>query len=135
MFKEIIKDSDVVAISGSVPKGLHKDIYQRMVSMCKDIGKKVLLDTSGEVLKNGIKTLPTLIKPNEDEMAMLLNKKIESIEEVVTAAKELHEKGIEYVVVSLGKEGALLVCDEGVFHAKPPKVEVVNTVGCDDSKY
>ncbi len=135
VFKEIIKDSDVVAISGSVPKGLHKDIYQRMVSMCKDIGKKVLLDTSGEVLKNGIKTLPTLIKPNEDEMAMLLDKKIESIEEVVTAAKELHEKGIEYVVVSLGKEGALLVCDEGVFHAKPPKVEVVNTVGCDDSKY
>lgn len=133
VFKEIIKDSDVVAISGSVPKGLHKDIYQRMVSMCKDIGKKVLLDTSGEVLKNGIKTLPTLIKPNEDEMAMLLDKKIESIEKVVTAAKELHEKGIEYVVVSLGKEGALLVCDEGVFHAKPPKVEVVNTVGCGDS--
>ena len=30
-------------------------------------------------------------------------------------------------------EGAVLVCEEGVFHGQPPKIEPVNTVGCGDS--
>ena len=46
---------------------------------------------------------------------------------------ELHDKGIEYVVVSLGKDGALLVCDQGILHGIPPKIKAVNTVGCGDS--
>ena len=41
--------------------------------------------------------------------------------------------GIEYVVVSLGGDGALVVCEEGIFHGKPPKLKAVNTVGCGDS--
>ena len=40
--------------------------------------------------------------------------------------------GIEYVVVSLGGDGALVVCEEGIFHGKPPKLKAVNTVGCGD---
>ena len=48
-------------------------------------------------------------------------------------AVEIHESGIPYVAVSLGGEGALLVCEEGIYHGKPPKIQVVNTVGCGDS--
>ena len=44
-----------------------------------------------------------------------------------------NESGIPYVAVSLGGEGALLVCEEGIYHGKPPKIQVVNTVGCGDS--
>lgn len=36
-------------------------------------------------------------------------------------------------MVSLGSDGALLVCKDGVYHGKTPKIEVVNTVGCGDS--
>lgn len=132
-FPEIVKDSKVVTISGSVPRGASRDIYSRMISMLKDKGKQVILDTSGKLLEDGIKAKPTMIKPNRDEIEMLFHTKIESREEVIPYAKKLHEQGIPYVVISLGKDGALLVCDRGVFRGIPPKVEAANTVGCGDS--
>lgn len=132
-FPEIVKDSDVVTISGSIPKGMSLDIYGRMVSLLKEQGKKVILDTSGALLIQSIKSLPTMVKPNQDEIEQLFGVKITSREEVIDYAKKIYETGIPYVVISLGGDGALLVCAEGVFHGKPPKIEVVNTVGCGDS--
>ena len=102
--------------------------------MIKNKGKKVILDTSGDYLKEGIKAGPTMVKPNDEELEALLGIKIENRYQTIDAAKEMREKyGIEYVVVSLGGDGALVVCEEGIFHGKPPKLKAVNTVGCGDS--
>ena len=132
-FPEIVKESDVVTISGSVPKGMSKDIYGKMIRFLKADGKKVILDTSGELLKHAIKELPTLVKPNQDEIEQLFDTKINIMEDTVTYAKKIYEMGIPYVVISLGGDGALLVCKDGIFQGRPPKIEVVNTVGAGDS--
>lgn len=132
-YPEIIRDSDVVTISGSLPQGVKKDIYGKMVTIAKAMGKIVILDTSGEALRMGIAAEPTMVKPNQDEMEQLFGVKIQDKKDVIRYAKQLHEGGIGYVVISLGKDGALMVCSDGVFQAKLPKVEVVNTVGCGDS--
>ena len=132
-FDKIIDLSDVITISGSIPKGVPIDIYSTLIKMIKEKGKKVILDTSNQPLKEGIKALPTMIKPNSEEIEMLLGLSISNKIELLESAVNLHKKGIELVVVSLGKDGALLVCDEGIYHGKPPKLEVVNTVGCGDS--
>ncbi len=133
VFPQVIRDSDVVTISGSVPKGCGTDIYARMIETIKSLGKQVILDTSGQLLKEGIKAKPTMVKPNQDEIELLYDTKITSFEEVKKYAQAIHEEGIEYVVISLGGDGALLVCKDGMFQGKPPKVEVINTVGCGDS--
>jgi len=132
-FDKIIEDSNVITISGSAPQGVPTNIYTTLINMIKAKNKKVILDASGDLLKEGIKALPTMIKPNSEEMENLLNVSINNEEEVIKNAIKLHESGIELVVVSLGSDGALLVCKDGVYHGKPPKVEVVNTVGCGDS--
>ncbi|WP_343338365.1 Tagatose-6-phosphate kinase [Terrisporobacter petrolearius] len=132
-FDKIIEYSNVITISGSAPKGVPTNIYTTLINMIKAKNKKVILDASGDLLKEGIKALPTMIKPNSEEMENLLNVSINNEEEVIKNAIKLHESGIELVVVSLGSDGALLVCKEGVYHGKPPKIEVVNTVGCGDS--
>lgn len=132
-FPEIIRESDVITISGSIPRGMSKDIYAKMISQAKELGKKVILDTSGDLLKEGIKAKPSVVKPNQDEIELLYGVKIHTIDEVIRYAGKIYEQGIPYVVISLGGEGALLVCEEGVFQGKPPKLEVVNTVGCGDS--
>ena len=49
------------------------------------------------------------------------------------AAQKIHRAGIEVVVISLGGEGSVLVCDNGVYRAVVPKIDAVNTVGCGDS--
>lgn len=132
-FNKIIDNSNIITISGSVPQGVPTDIYATLIKMIKAKNKKVILDASGDLLKEGIKALPTMIKPNSEEMENLLGISINNREEVIKSAIKLYESGIELVVVSLGGDGALLVCEEGVYHGKPPKIKVVNTVGSGDS--
>lgn len=132
-FRSLLPEAEVVAMSGSVPKGLDGTAYQRLVKLVKDAGKPVILDTSGKLLEMGIQALPTLIKPNIDEIRMLTGKTCENIQDIVDAAKEIHKKGVELVAVSLGAEGSLVVGEEGIYRALVPKIDAVNTVGCGDS--
>lgn len=132
-FEEMITESDVITISGSVPKGVNIDIYSRLVAMVKQKGKKVILDTSGDLLKEGIKVCPTMIKPNREEVKALLNISMDDRDELVAGARKLQSMGIEFVVVSLGTDGALLVTKDCIYHGKPPRIQPVNTVGSGDS--
>ncbi|MDR2751357.1 MAG: 1-phosphofructokinase [Clostridiales bacterium] len=132
-YQELAKEAQVVSISGSVPRGLDGLSYQRLVKIAKDLGKKVILDTSGALLEMGIKAAPSLVKPNLDEIRALSGRNCETLEDIVLSAKEIHLRGVEMVVVSLGADGAVAVCGEGAFRAKVPKVSAVNTVGCGDS--
>lgn len=132
-FPQIVERSDVITISGSVPKGIGTDMYGKLIAMAKEKGKKVILDTSGDLLKQGIEAKPTMIKPNTDEIQALLGISVNNREELISSAKKLQSMGIEVVVVSLGKDGALVITDEGVYQGKPPKIQPVNTVGCGDS--
>lgn len=132
-FHGLVKQADVVAMSGSVPKGLDGTSYQRLVKLAKEAGKKVILDTSGKLLEMGIEAKPTMIKPNIDEIRMLTGTACTDLEEMIEAAKAIREKGVEIVAVSLGKDGSFVVCEEGIFRAEVPKIDAVNTVGCGDS--
>lgn len=74
-----------------------------------------------------------MVKPNRDEMEQLFGEKLDSMEAVIACAEKIQAMGIPHVVVSLGGDGALLVCREGCYRAVIPRLEVVNTVGCGDS--
>ena len=121
-FRNLVKEAKVVAMSGSVPKGLDGTAYQRLIKIVKEAGIPVILDTSGKLLEMGIEAAPTMIKPNIDE-----------IQDIIDAAKEIHAKGVEIVAVSLGADGSLAVGNEGIFRALVPRINAVNTVGCGDS--
>lgn len=132
-FETLLPKCSVVTMSGSAPKGIPADIYGKLIAMGKKAGVKMILDTSGQYLIEGVKAKPFLIKPNHDEIAQLLGRPAETMEEMLESAKELHRSGIHYVVISLGADGAAVVCGEGVYTARPPKIQAVNTVGCGDS--
>lgn len=132
-FRGLVKEAKVVAMSGSVPKGLDGTAYQRLVKIVKDAGIPVILDTSGRLLEMGIEAAPTMVKPNIDEIRMLTGKRCDDIQEIINAAREIHAKGVEIVAVSLGGDGSIAVGDEGIFRARVPKINAVNTVGCGDS--
>lgn len=66
-------------------------------------------------------------------MEQLFGEKLDSMEAVIACAEKIQAMGIPHVVVSLGGDGALLVCREGCYRAVIPRLEVVNTVGCGDS--
>lgn len=132
-FRQLVQEAKVVAMSGSVPKGLDGTAYQHLVKIVKDAGIPVILDTSGKLLEMGIEAIPTMIKPNIDEIRMLTGKRCDDISEIIEAARAIHERGVKIVAVSLGADGSLAVGDDGIFRARVPKIDAVNTVGCGDS--
>lgn len=132
-FRELVKRASVVTMSGSAPKGVPVDCYKRMVEICKEESRKVILDTSGALLEKGITALPTMIKPNQDEIKMLTGKACDSLEDIMEAATKLHKTGIEIVAVSLGGDGCIVACKDGIYRGVVPKIHAVNTVGCGDA--
>lgn len=133
MFSDLASAAEVIVISGSAPTGLDSKVYQPLIETANVHGKKVILDTSGELLKMGIESRPYGIKPNLDELRSLTGRDCSHLEDIVEAACEIHKKGVEMVTVSLGEEGSLTVCSQGIFKASVPKIQAVNTVGCGDS--
>ena len=85
-FDRIVDESDIITISGSIPAGVQKAIYATLVKMIKNKGKKVILDTSGDYLKEGIKAGPTMVKPNDEELEALLGIKIENRYQTIDSA-------------------------------------------------
>ena len=133
LYQQQLAKASVVAISGSVPRGLDESAYPLLTAAAKAAGRPVILDTSGALLKAGIAACPTMIKPNIDEIRMLTGKPCDNMEEILTAARAIHEGGVAIVAVSLGGDGSLVVCDSGTYRAVVPKLEAVNTVGCGDA--
>ena len=131
--KSLLPECKVLTISGSVPKGADASLYKKMIRAAKNAGIPVLLDTSGNLLVECVEECPTLLKPNIDEIRALTGHHMESREDLLAAAEELHGKGVEIVAISLGGEGSLVSCKEGVFDVKVPHIDAVNTVGCGDS--
>lgn len=133
-FPSIIAGSSTVTMSGSAPRGIPAHIYRELTAAAKKEGAKVILDTSGSYLSEGLSGCPDMIKPNRDEIESLLGIRVSGYEDVLRSARELREKyNIPWVVISLGKGGAVLASDEGICRAEPPELAAVNTVGCGDS--
>ena len=132
-YDKLLEKVEIVDISGSLPKGLEKDFYKTLIERASKFGKRVILDTSGIALKEGIKGNPYLIKPNIDEIEYLLGKKVENINEVIECAKKIINNGVSNVMVTLGRDGGLLITPTSVYKAFIPKVKVENTVGSGDS--
>jgi fructose-1-phosphate kinase PfkB-like protein len=87
------------------------------------------VDTSGAALDvNGIN-----VKVNADELGDSLGVEISNAEQAQKASAQLYKKGVALVVVTMGKEGALLNADGGVWFTKPPEIKVVSSVGSGDA--
>ena len=130
---ERILPGDLVILSGSLPAGVDRGLYGNWTAYFRSLGARVYLDADGEPMKRGIEAVPSVIKPNDGELAALLGKEKLSQEEMVWEGRRLLETGIEEIVISMGAEGALFVSREGCYFASALPVEVKSTVGAGDS--
>ena len=122
-----------IIMGGSMPQGAPVDLYARLIRQARKAGKPVILDASGEALKAGVGALPSIIKPNLDEMEMLAGRRLRDEKAILVAARQLVATGIEMVVATIGASGLWAVtANETVFaHALP--ITAVNTAGAGDA--
>lgn len=130
---ELADESTIVVLSGSAPNSVDRSIYKNIIKKLKVKSAKIILDADGDLLKQGIEGLPLIIKPNIHELEKLNSTKFSSTEEVVNCCRKYIHHGIQYVIVSMGAEGALLVSAEKVIKAHPLKVKAHSSVGAGDA--
>ena len=128
------KSFDIVAVCGSLPRGVTPDLFADWLKQLHQAGIKVVLDSSNAALTAGLSARPWLVKPNHRELEAWVGYTLNSLEEIVSAAKKLKAQGIANVIISMGAQGSVWLSDEAVIQAQPPKCEnVVSTVGAGDS--
>ena len=128
------KPETLVILSGSIPKGVDKQIYARIIHLMHKNGAEVLLDADGELFRNGLLERPDMVKPNRvelEEYAGIDHRA--SNDELLALARELRENGIKKVVVSMGKGGAIFLQDDYEAISPALSVKAYSTVGAGDA--
>jgi len=130
-----LKEDDLVVISGSSPEGLGKNVYFEIGQIVTDKSAHLVVDAFGPLLTNTFKAKPFLIKPNLEELELTSQRKLTSLAEIIEAGQEIINQGVENVLVSLGKDGAMLITKEKTYIGSIPKtnLELVNAAGAGDS--
>lgn len=132
-YETYLDEGNIVVLSGSIPEGLPRDIYRKLCNLAKEKGCRVILDASGDGLREGIKGEPFLVKPNVHELEELVGRDLTSEEDIIDKSRLLLTDALKHVIVSLGEEGALWITENQVIKQAVPKVIVKSTVGAGDS--
>lgn len=129
-----INGGDTLILAGSIPGSLPQNIYELILSKVSGKNIRCVVDATKELLLKVLKYKPFLIKPNKQELEEIFGVKLNSQEDVIRYGQRLREMGAMNVLISLGKEGAILIDKHRQIHKIgiiPCKV--VNTVGSGDS--
>ena len=132
-FESVLDKTKVLVCSGSLPVGMPDDFYGTLIKKAKERNVRVILDTSGKMLIEGMKSLPNIVKPNLRELQKYVGRSLLGINDVVKACREIISSGVKAVVPSMGREGALLVTEDMVLQAVLPPVNAVNSIGSGDA--
>ncbi|WP_026690769.1 1-phosphofructokinase [Alteribacter aurantiacus] len=128
-----LTQKDILVLSGSVPSGVSIDFYKKLGQQASKRGVKVVLDSSGEALREGLGAKPFLIKPNKAELMDLYKQSINDLDDALLLGRKAVRDGAENVMISLGSKGALFVNEHDAFVADAPEGNLVNSVGAGDS--
>lgn len=123
----------IATISGSLPPGVPAEGIGALIAALQAAGCRVIVDTSGPALVAALTVAPYAIKVNRSELRTALNMPLENQTQVMAALMSLRMRGIALGVVTLGAEGALALSTEGIYHARPPALAIVSSVGSGDS--
>lgn len=132
-YRRLVQECGLVVLSGSASPGLPEDIYVELITIAKAHDKRVILDTSLELLRKGVEAAPYLVKPNRRELEYLAGHRCSGQAEILDAARKLLDRGIAFVAVSVGEKGMYLLHEQRSLFVRAPRVKTVNTVGCGDS--
>ncbi len=134
MLDATLREGDILVASGSLPLGFSPETYYEITNLAKSKGTNVYVDTDGENLKAALKAHPTGIKPNIYELSRLAGKEIKNEDEILEAAEHISkEYGVKDVLITLGKEGAIALCEGKAYKLFPINVEVLSAVGAGDA--
>lgn len=125
---------DFLILSGSIPKSVPDDIYERIMKSLLDKEVEFIVDATKDLLLKVLKYRPFLIKPNHHELAEMFNVELKNDEDIIAYGKKLQEMGAKNVLISMAGDGAILLPENGEpIKREVPKGILKNSVGAGDS--
>lgn len=128
--KEFIKNAKVLILQ------LEMDIklIEQAVVYAHSCGVPIILNPApANKLNSNILSKVDYLTPNESEVELLTGIKINNKDDVVEAGKMLLNLGVKNVIVTIGKEGAIIVNNEMIRHVPGFKVNPIDTVAAGDA--
>ncbi|SCY97148.1 1-phosphofructokinase family hexose kinase [Microvirga guangxiensis] len=128
-------ECEYLVASGSIPRGVPTDFYVRVAAIARERGMKLVLDTSGEALRETIAAGGIhLAKPSLGEFEHFVGRSVKDPGALEEAAMEVVRSGrVDLLAVTMGHEGAVLAHAGGVLRLPAVKVDVRSAVGAGDS--
>ena len=126
----VIRSADILLTQLEIPLS----IVEYAVNKAYRYGIKVVLNPSPahELSNELIKKIHILV-PNEQEAEMLSGVKISNLSSAKNATEKILSKGVENVILTVGKNGAIIATKEEVTHIKGLKVDTMDTTGAGDA--
>ncbi len=128
---ELSARCEAVVISGGLTKGMSPEYYGKILSAVPD-GVKKIVDSEGERLYSALKCGVDLVKPNLEELERTLKKPLTTREEMLDGCNKLLELGAKRVLLSLGKQGAIITDGKKNYYCKSVNVAMNSTLGAGD---
>ena len=132
-FREAMARARVATFNGTVSDRAVQRMYRELIPMAKDQGVVTILDSHGPEFALGLEAKPDMVKPNVAETEELVGYPLDSEAAQWKAIEFYHERGVELVALSLGKDGALVSRGGERLRVVPPEIEEVNPVGSGDA--
>jgi 6-phosphofructokinase 2 len=128
-------EADYIVASGSLPPGMPADFYAHITRLADRKGIKMVLDTSGAPLREGLAGAPVhFVKPNLREFRELVGRELTGKDEVIEAARAFVTSGqTEIIVVTMDVEGAVLVTADDEVFLPAMDVPAKSAIGAGDS--
>ena len=133
LYTRLLAGTTVVVISGSQPPGVPVDAYAELTTLAAAAGATVVLDAAGPALRAALAARPDVVKPNRLELAELVGRTLDDLDDVLAASGTLVEAGAGSVLVSLGADGLVALTPDGAFRVRVPAPVAGNPTGAGDA--
>ena len=131
MVRTLSARSRVTVLSGGLPRGVDEGYYGRLAAAV-DARSLRIVDAVGQRMFSALNEGVDLVKPNLDELENTLGRRIACKEDMLDACYELLDRGAKRVLLSLGKQGAVITNGSESYYCKSLNVAVNSTVGAGD---
>lgn len=129
-----VRQDTLVVLSGKLSCGMREDFYKNLIHAIHAKGGSVLLDAEADALRLAIQAEPEIIKPNWQEICTYFHVPMDiSMPQMIAKAKTLLKGKTKLIVISMGKDGALFLTPEAIWHANALAVKARSSVGAGDA--
>ena len=129
--RSLMGQSKGLVLSGKLAPGVSGDFYAQCIDQAK--GKLVILDASGDALRQALTARPMIVKPNRGELAETVEMAIDSDDSLKDGIRKLISAGPRWAVVTAGGGRTVISDGKEFWQICTPSVPVISPIGSGDS--